>query len=275
VISTDGLEVEEGELGGLPCRALGQGQPLVYLPPFAPYHALPTGFSRSIETRIQRGLARPGFRIYQLNRPLGLKAGTRMEDLAERVAHALATFFPEPVDVLGFSTGGALSVALAALAPERVKRLVVASGAHRMSDLARAACAEAARCAERRDRRGFQVAMAPTASLSPIGRRLAAIVGWLMAPLVLKPSWEPGDAVATLLADEHFDFLPQLERIRAATLIICGDSDPSYPQALTAELEASVRGARRLVYPRTGHGVLLHGRFVDDVAAFLKQPLLP
>lgn len=264
---------EEGVLpGGLPFRAVGAGEPLVYLPPFAPYNNLPTGLSRSIEVRIQRGLAAPGFRVFQINRRPGLAAGTTMEDLAGELASALATTFTGPVDVLGFSTGGALGLTLAANHPDRVRRLVVASAAHRMSAEARDACAAAAACAVVRDRRGFQAAMAPTATLSPMGRRLAAAFGWLVAPFFLGRQWDPTDAVVTLRADLGLDLTDRLGRICASVLVICGDSDPSYPDSITAELKRSIPLCQRIVYPRTGHGVVLGRRFAADVAAFLLRP---
>ncbi len=267
------VQPEEGILpGGLPFRALGAGEPLVYLPPFAPYNNLPTGLSRSIEVRIQRGLAAPGFRVFQVNRRPGLPAGTSMENLAGELASTLAATFARPVDVLGFSTGGALGLTLAANHPDRVRRLVVASAAHRMSSVARAACAAAAARAAAHDRRGFQAAMAPTATLSPIGRRLAAAFGWLVAPLFLGREWDPADAVITLRADLELDLSARLSDIRAPALIICGDSDPSYPEALTAELARGIPLCQRIVYPRTGHGVILARRFAADMAAFLLRP---
>ncbi len=269
-LATDADSIETGTLDGLPYRTVGTGPLLVYLPPFAPYHELPRGFSGWIETRIQRAIAVQGFRVTQINRPLGLASGTTMEDLAARTASAIAKLSSEPVDVVGFSTGAALALCMAATAPEVVRSIVVASGAHRMSDLARAACAEAARRAEAGDRRGFQVALAAVASSSPLARRLAATMGWLLAPLVLRPTWDSRDAVATLRADERFDLSDRLSSIRARTLLVCGDSDPSYPLDLTAELQRRIPGAQRHVYARTGHGVILHRRFAPDVSAFLR-----
>lgn len=57
------------------------------------------------------------------------------------------------------------------LAPrDRMRRLVIAIAAHRMSSMTRAACAAVAARAAARDRRGIQAAMEPTVPLAPIGR---------------------------------------------------------------------------------------------------------
>jgi pimeloyl-ACP methyl ester carboxylesterase len=102
-----------------------------------------------------------------------------------------------------------------------------------------------------------------------MGRRLAAAFGWLVAPLFLRRDWDPTDAVSTLRADLSLDLTDRLGDIRAPVLVICGDSDPSYPEALTAELACSIPLCQRIVYRRTGHGVILSRRFAADLAAFL------
>jgi pimeloyl-ACP methyl ester carboxylesterase len=264
-------EVEEGVLsGGAPYRVLGSGPPLVYLPPFAPYHRLPTGLSRTIEVKLQRGFAAPGFRVCQVNRPEGLQPGTTMRDLAGHAARALEELFPGPVDVLGFSTGGVVALNLAAYFPQRVSRLVLASAAHVLSPVAHAACEAAAERAQARDVRGFQASMAPTATNSRVGQVVAAGFGWLIGPLFLNADWDPADAIATLRADLTVDVEKDLGAVAAQTLILCGDRDPSYPVETTAALEQRLPRARRIVYPRTGHGVVMERRFASDLAAFLR-----
>jgi pimeloyl-ACP methyl ester carboxylesterase len=119
------------------------------------------------------------------------------------------------------------------------------------------------------DRRGVQVALAPTAALSRLAQWAAAAFGWLLAPLALGRDWDPSDAVITLRADLGIDVAARLDHIVAPTLIISGARDPSYPPALTAELAARLPAATRVVYPRTGHGVILHRRFVGDLRGFL------
>ncbi|MFN8441325.1 MAG: alpha/beta fold hydrolase [Caldilineaceae bacterium] len=262
--------VEEGLLAtALPYRAVGAGQTLLYFPPFAPYHELTTGFSRTIELNILRRFAAGGFRVYQVNRRPGLATGTTMHDLAADYARAIEQHFSQPVDILGFSTGGAIALNFAAEYPHLLRRLVLASAAHRLSPVAWNASKQAAERAEARDRRGFQMAMAPAAALSKPAQMAAAAFGWLLAPLTLKRDWNPSDAVITLRADMSIDVDSRLSTISTPTLIVCGDSDPSYPLAITAELTQKLPNARRIVYPRTGHGVVLHKRFVTDLVEFL------
>ncbi len=266
--------VEEGLLGGtLPYRAVGKGQTLIYFPPFAPYHELTTGFSRTIELNILRRFAAGGFRVYQINRRPGLLPGATLNDLGADYAHAIEKHFDQPVDILGFSTGGAIALNFAANHPKLLRRLVLASAAHHLSPVAWKASKQAAECAAVRDRRGFQMAMAPAAALSKPAQLAAAIFGWLLAPLTLQRDWNPSDAVITLRADMSIDVDSHLSTIRTPTLIVCGDSDPSYPLEITADLAQKLPNARRIVYPRTGHGVVLNKRFVADLVEFLTPEL--
>lgn len=273
-MSSQSEAVEEGLLvGTLPYRALGTGQTLLYFPPFAPYHELATGFSRTIELNILRRFAAGGFRVYQLNRRPGLTPGATLSDLAAAYAQAIEQHFEQPVDILGFSTGGTIALNFAAEHPQLLRRLVLASAAHRLSPVAWNASEKAAERAEAHDRRGFQMAMAPAAALSKPAQMAAAAFGWLLAPLTLKRDWDPSDAVITLRADMSIDVDSRLSTTSTPTLIICGDSDPSYPLEITAELGQKLPNARRIVYPRTGHGVVLHKRFVADLVDFLTPDL--
>lgn len=268
------LAVEEGVLAGtLPYRAVGAGQTLIYFPPFAPYHELATGFSRTIELNILRRFAAGGFRLYQLNRRPGLAPGATLSDLAADYAKAIDQHFDQPVDILGFSTGGTIALNFAAEYPHLLRRLVLASAAHRLSPVAWNASKQAADRAEARDRRGFQMAMAPAAALSKPAQIAAAFFGWLLAPITLKRDWNPSDAVITLRADMRIDVDSHLSTIRTPMLIVCGDSDPSYPLEITAELAQKLPNAHRIVYPHTGHGVVLHKRFVADLVEFLTPDL--
>lgn len=265
-------DLEEGVTeNGLPYRALGAGPPLVYFPPFAPYHTLTTGVTRAIEIGLLRSFAAGGFRVYAINRRPGLARGTTMCDLAADYARAIKRRFAQPVHILGFSTGGAIALNFAADYPHLVRRLVLASAAHQMSPVAWEACRKASERAQAHDVRGFQAAMAPAAARSGLGQWAAAAFGWLLAPLTLGPDWDPSDAIITLHADMSIDVTARLHQISAPTLIVSGAWDPSYPPDIVADLTRRIAHARHMLYPRMGHGVVLKPQFSRDLARFLKE----
>lgn len=267
----DHHRLEEGVLPtGHPYRAVGEGRPLFYFPPFAPVNTLATGFGRWIELRLLRSFASGGFRVTAVNRRVGLRRGVTMRDLAAQYAEAVTTL-GGPVDVLGFSTGGAVALTFAIEHPSLIRRLVVASAAHRLSQVGWQACRTAADRAAAGDRGGFGEAMAPAATASPIGRDLTSWFGRRLTPLLLPSAWDPTDAVATLEADLTIDIEDRLDRITAPTLVVGGDRDPSYPVELVGEMVARIPNVTRLVYAGTGHGVVMRRRFTRDLAAFLLQ----
>ena len=255
--------------GGLCYRAVGAGPDLVYFPPFAPHHRLTRGLARTIEIALLRRIASGGFRVCSINRRIGLAPGATIADMASDYADAIRERFGKPVDVLGFSTGGAIALSFAENHGTLLRRLVVASAAHRLSPVGFEASRMAAERAEAGDVRGFQRAMAPAAARSKPLILAAAAFGSVLGPLMVGRQWDPADAVITLRADMRIDVEGRLGDIKAPTLIISGEWDPSYPPPLVAVLASRIPHARRRLYRRTGHGVILNRRFVRDVARFL------
>ncbi len=131
-----------------------------------------------------------------------------MTELAAHYAAAIVQHFSPPVDLLGFSTGGAIALTVALDYPHLLRRMVLASAAHHLSAVAWEACRHAAERAEAHDVRGFQAALAPTASQSPLAQRAAAVVGWVLAPVTVGKAWDPSDAVITLRADMGMEVNP-------------------------------------------------------------------
>jgi pimeloyl-ACP methyl ester carboxylesterase len=122
------IDVGEGPFsGGLPYLVLGSGEPLIYLCGFTLDHRNPRpGLERTLTLRTITPLARLGFQVYFTNRWPGMAADTTFVDVAERHAEAIRNYFGKPVDVLGASTGGSLTLQLIADRPAVVRRAVVA-----------------------------------------------------------------------------------------------------------------------------------------------------
>ena len=269
--------VREGTLQGcLSYIAFGDGPPLVVFPGLSPTNANPTGFLLRFEMGWLSPLAR-AFRVYRINRKVGLAPDTTMADLTSHYATAIEDRFEGAVHILGFSTGGSIAQEFAADRPELVRRLVLAGTACRLGPVARDAQRRHARFAASGHYRRSLAALAPTLTGSALGQRLAGAAMWLAAPLDgMGPNWDPSDMIATVEAEDAFDASDRLGEISAPTLVIGGERDPCYSRELFEETTRGIPDARLFIYEGRGHGgTVTDARFARDVTAFLLASRYP
>jgi pimeloyl-ACP methyl ester carboxylesterase len=127
--------VHEGTSKGcLSYISFGDGPPLVVFPGLFASNANPTGLLLRFEMGWLSPLART-FRVYRLNRKVGLAPGTTMADLASHYATAIEDRFEGAI--LGFSTGGSIAQQFAIDRPELLGRLVLAGTACRLGPVTR------------------------------------------------------------------------------------------------------------------------------------------
>jgi pimeloyl-ACP methyl ester carboxylesterase len=263
-----GPHVREGAFqGGLPYFAFGAGTPLVVFRGLTPTNANPTGLSRRAEVLMLAAVARR-FRVYAVNRRPGLEPSTTMADLAADHARALEDAFGRPVDVLGISTGGSVAQQFAADHPGLVRRLVLVGTAYKLGALGREVQRRYAELAARGDHRGAARALAPSMAGSRLAQGLVGRLLWVAAPLARAK--DPGDILATILAEDAFDSGHRLGEITAPTLVIGGDRDRFYSPELFAETAARIPDARLRIYVGRGHGrTFVDRRFARDVIGFV------
>jgi pimeloyl-ACP methyl ester carboxylesterase len=269
--------VREGTLQGcLSYIAFGDGPPLVVFPGLSPTNANPTGFLLRFEMGWLSPLAR-AFRVYRINRKVGLAPDTTIADLTSHYATAIEDRFEGAVHILGFSTGGSIAQQTAADRPELVRRLVLAGTACRLGPVARDAQRRHARFAASGHYRRSLAALAPTLTGSALGQRLAGAAMWLAAPLDgMGPNWDPSDMIATVEAEDAFDASDRLGEISAPTLVIGGERDPCYSRELFEETTRGIPDARLFIYEGRGHGgTVTDARFARDVTAFLLASRYP
>jgi pimeloyl-ACP methyl ester carboxylesterase len=263
--------VHEGTLkGSLSYITFGEGPPLVVFPGLFASNANPTGLLLRFEMGWLSPLAR-AFRVYRINRKVGLVPDTTMADLASHYATAIEDSFEGAIHILGFSTGGSIAQQFAIDRPELVRRLILAGTACRLGPVARDAQRRQARFAVSGQYRRSLAALAPTITGSALGQRLAGAAMWLVAPLGgMGSNWDPSDMIATVEAEDAFDASERLGEISAPALVIGGERDPCYSRELFAETTRGIPDARLLIYERRGHGgTVTDRRFARDVAAFL------
>ncbi|MCS6843051.1 MAG: alpha/beta hydrolase [Caldilineales bacterium] len=250
--------------GGLPYNRLGHGpRPLVVFQGLA------------FENKPQPGLATSMYRflgedytVFTVLRRPGLPQGYTLQDMADDYAAMIRAEFGGPVDVIGISTGGSIAQHFAADHPDLVRRLVIHSSAHRLSDPARAMQLEVAQLAgQRRWREAWVVLLRFMLGTGPLARGQAALAATLLS--LSKPA-DPSDLVITVLAEDQFSFQDQLARIAAPTLVVAGNRDPFYTPALFQETAAGIPNARLILYPGMGHPAS-GKQFQQDVLAFLRE----
>jgi len=266
--------VREGTLtGGLTYITFGNGPPLVVFPGLGPSNANPTGLLLRFEMGWLSPLART-FRVYRINRKVGLAPHTTMADLASHYATAIEDRFEGAIHILGFSTGGSIAQQFAADRPELVRRLVLAGTACRLGPVARDAQRRHAQFAASGQYRRSLAALAPTitrSARSALVQRLAGSAMWLAAPLGgMGPNWDPSDMIVTVEAEDAFDASDRLGEISSPTLVIGGERDPCYSRELFEETTRGIPDARLFIYEGRGHGgTVTDRRFARDVKAFL------
>ncbi|MDL5353172.1 alpha/beta hydrolase [Microbacterium sp. zg-YB36] len=253
---------------GLAYFRVGAGAPLLFLPGLSGEPDTPSGLDLTLQLHLLTPFARSRELIW-LNRRRGLAPPATMAQIAADFATVIRERLPPPVDVIGVSTGGSVALQLAVDHPELVRRLVVVSAAHRLSDNGLRVQREiAAAVRSGRPRRAGAVGVAAMAATG-LGALVLGAGGWVMGRRTFGNAGP--DLLAMLDAEDDFDLQPQLGRITASTLVIGAEKDRYYTPRLFRDTAAGIPDARLILYPRIGHmGTTLQRRFPRDVLSFLE-----
>jgi len=202
---------------------------------------------------------------------------------ARTVVEVLDALGLEQATIVGNSMGGFVGCEMAIRFPQRIERLVLVAGAglslrhmrHERKTGARArvenllffGLGRLARHTDlvvrsRRLRRGLLLLVVahPERLSGPLIAEQAHGAG--------KPGFD--DALEAMTA---YPIRDRLGEISCPTLIVWGEDDRLVPVRDAAEFEWLIRDARRIVYPDTGHMVMLERpeRFNEDLRAFIDQ----
>jgi pimeloyl-ACP methyl ester carboxylesterase len=277
MISLDGEADTTGYDGGismsesaLPHIRLGSGSPLVVMPGLSGRDGSPVRLTQWMRRKEITHLS--GHRaVWSIDRRAGLEAGTSIANLAADYAATIRSLFDAPVDIVGVSTGGSIALQLAVDHPGLIRRLVLVSSAHRLSDHGRNTQRSiAALLRERRPRRAAALFLATTAS-TRIGGLLLTLAGWLAPRAVV--GRDDVDLVVTLDAEDSFDLGARLDTITIPTLIAGGAHDRFYSRALFEHISTRMPNARLALYPQAGHiGIQGNRRLVREILQFLTTP---
>ena len=216
------------------------------------------------------------YTTYIVTRKPGLPGGYSMQDMADDYAEMIREEFKDSVDVIGVSTGGSIAQHFAADHPDLVRRLVLHSSAYTLGEAAKNAQMRVGSMAQRGEWR------AANATLMGLSLPKSGIRRYVMKPLIWLISLfggmffgapeDPSDLVVTIEAEDKHNFKDRLIRITVPTLVIAGDKDPFYTEALLRETAKGIPNARLVLYEGMGHPA--SGRqFARDVISFLNGDL--
>lgn len=203
------------------------------------------GAARNFGTVLRR-LAAAGLEAQALDLPGHgrEREGEPLTSIDAMVEHVLARAPSGPLLVVGHSMGGAVALALAARAPERVRGVVMLATGARLQ-MSRAVAVKAGE-----DFEGFLAALATSGA----------------PPMMISQLRESGARAvgADLLAASGWSALPLAQLVQAPVLLIAGERDRTAPPALLQELANALPRARLVVLEGAGH--VLPVERPDDVA---------
>jgi pimeloyl-ACP methyl ester carboxylesterase len=91
----------------------------------------------------------------------------------------------------------------------------------------------------------------------------------LLAAMLGSPT-DPSDLVVTIMAEDKHNFRERLSEITAPTLVVAGDRDPFYSEALFRETAEGIPNARLILYKGMGHPAS-GKQFRKDVIDFIDE----
>ena len=214
------------------------------------------------------------YTIYVVNRRPGTPEGATMTDIANDYADMVREEFGGPVDVLGISTGGSLVQHFAADHPELVRKLVIHSAAHRLSEKARRGQMLVAKLVRKRKwRKAYAALMGVSLPDRGIKRLLLkpfyGFIALFGGAIFGKPKEHPDDAAIMIEAEDRHAFKERLHEITMPTLLVAGDKDPFYTPELFRETADGIPNCAFVLYENMGHPA--GGKeFKKELAAFLQ-----
>lgn len=190
---------------------------------------------------------------------------------AEDAAAVLAAEGIEEAAVLGVSMGGLVACHLAFRFPSRVRRLVVASSAARLTPHGERVLQFFAALFRLPPEEAGRALMA--FAFSPqFTDRYPGFVDTAARLYTLAPEDIPGALAQLAHLQQGWDLRPLLGTVRCPALVIAGELDPLVSPAYTREIAEALPEAQFRLVPRAAHSVLAEGgsELLGEIIAFCR-----
>jgi pimeloyl-ACP methyl ester carboxylesterase len=266
------IRERDADIGGirLHIRDGGEGRPVLLVNGIGAHAAMWEPLERVLG----------GFRLIEFDAPGTGRSGTSafpvsIPALARLAAGVLDAAEVSAADVIGYSMGGMVAQQLAALAPRRVRRLVLVGTSCGWGGVPGRAAAVLNLATPLRY---WSECFNRLTLGSMTGGRSRTDREWVERQSELRRRHPPSTLgyLAQLLSSSLWCGLPLLARIRAPTLVVTGDDDPLVPAANAMLLASRLPRARVLLAPGEGHLLLMdpESAVLEPIRDFLgSEPL--
>jgi pimeloyl-ACP methyl ester carboxylesterase/DNA-binding CsgD family transcriptional regulator len=253
---------------------IGDGPPIVHLPPFPLGHALLEWQNPANRAYFQQLSA-----AHRLIRYDGRGAGLSTRGISDYSLEAKLADVEAVVDhlglgqvaLLGFGHSGSTAIAYSATHPDRVTHLVLWHSYSKTSEVTSLARIAAARSLIERDWESYAQLEGYRVSGWAGGRAAAWYTDYV------KQCVTPGDLIAAYESIGNVDVSGMLTEVRAPTLVIARSASEVLPVEVARNLASAIPNARLVMLE--GTGVIpfpdVMDQFVAAVAQFLAEPQRP
>jgi pimeloyl-ACP methyl ester carboxylesterase len=253
-----GFEVETGYFSnGQPYAKMGNGNKiLLNIEALSFEHKPPEGFLLKQFVKHSKPFI-DDYTVYLVGRKPNLPDNYLFERMAENYALLLKDEFKKPVDLMGISTGGQISMHLAAGYPEYINKVVIISAAFRISEEGEKIERKAAEYFEQEK---YGKTMATIMELiydKGIKLGFYKSLMHIFGPGMLKNVEYPNDFQVEIRADREMNFYNRLNEIKAPTLIIAGEKDIAYSLEDIKATSEGIPNSHLLLYEDYGHDLIM------------------
>jgi len=216
------------------------------------------------------------YSIYLVSRKKEQPKGYSTRDMSNDYAEIIRHDFNGHVDIIiGISFGGLIVQHFAADHPELFDHIVIATAAHRMSDIGQQVdykFAELLSQGKTRNAYALIVDALSPAGTAGVTRYFNKIIFWLMGGAFLGQIHDAykNDVLVEAQAQLDHDAKDSLARIHVPVLIICGTADVYFPKEYIEEMASLVAKSSLKLYIGKGHlGALKDEAFAKDIFEFI------
>ena len=257
----------------IPFARAGSGKKNMLLFLGGPGNGIPRGFSFSYMLSGLKPLLTE-YTLYAVSRKSGLREGYTARMMSDDYAELIQQEFGGHVDlVVGISYGGMIAQYFAADHADLCDHLVIAMATHKATEAGVKVDIEYAELASQGKDREAGVAI--TKALYPPGimRGLMSAAMWLMGPAYIgeKSSTYSQDVLIEARAEETFDPVKSLKRIKVPVLLLDGEKDIYFQAGSAQEMAAMIPHSTLILYPGKGHEISNEKRFGEDILEFIAK----